>query len=253
MLLALQGINVCLVELEQHFITPMKASWEKMRQSPMLGYELGQVLILRGDARRLPLGRVDIICTSPPYEGSVDSQHDGIDWTKQADGRKKQEPHGVGGKPFAYTRPDLVITSPPYEEILSANHKSALGDVKAQGSSYETFQQPHNDQNIGNLRGQNYWTEISKVYIECHRCLKPGGLMVLVVKGFTRNGQYVDLPAQTQECCEGVGFHFVEQWERQLWGLSFWRTLQLKKGSFDERLRFEHVLAFQREHIPNEE
>lgn len=35
---ALMGRNVICVELEPHFIAPMKASWEKMRQHPMLGH-----------------------------------------------------------------------------------------------------------------------------------------------------------------------------------------------------------------------
>ena len=37
----------------------------------MLGYELGQVVILRGDARQLPLSSADAVITSPPYEGSL--------------------------------------------------------------------------------------------------------------------------------------------------------------------------------------
>jgi len=66
LLAALSGRNVVCVEMESHFITPMRASWAKMRQQAMLGHTLGQVLILQGDARCLPLGRADVVVTSPP-------------------------------------------------------------------------------------------------------------------------------------------------------------------------------------------
>ena len=48
---------------------------------------------------------VDCVLSSPPYEGTAVEGPSGIDWSKQADGRKKQEPHGVGAHPWGYTRP----------------------------------------------------------------------------------------------------------------------------------------------------
>ena len=99
--------------------------------------------------------------------------------------------------------------------------------------------------NIGNLRGPAYWEAMRQVYAECHRVLAPGGLMVLVVKGFTRDKAYVDLPQQTVECCETLGFQLFDRWQRELWNLSFWRILQRRRDpdAFDNRLRFEQVLA----------
>lgn len=67
MVAALMGRNVICVELEQHFVDPMRESWAKMSQMPMLGHSLGNVLILRGDARFLPLGQG---YTRPPSAGS---------------------------------------------------------------------------------------------------------------------------------------------------------------------------------------
>jgi len=84
---------------------------------------------------------------------------------------------------------------------------------------------------------------MAQVYRECHRVLKPGGVMVLVLKGYTRHGQYVDLPQQTADLIETLGFRVFETWHRELWTLSFWRILQLKKGAFDQRLRYETVIA----------
>jgi len=72
--------------------------------------------------------------------------------------------------------------------------------------------------------------------------------MVLVLKGFTRDGKYIDLPEQTRELVEGLGFTLKEKWARELWALSFWRILQAKRdGGLDDRLKSEWVYVFQKE------
>ena len=69
------------------------------------------------------------------------------------------------------------------------------------------------------------------------------------LKGFTRDKEYIDLPLQTRQCCETLGFRFKEQWQRELWSLSFWRILQRRRNpaAFDDRLRFEQVLVMEKE------
>ena len=72
--------------------------------------------------------------------------------------------------------------------------------------------------------------------------------MALVLKGFTRDGVYQDLPTQTLELCQSLGFEPVDRWRRELWSLSFWRILQKRRSpdTFDDRLNFEEVLAFRK-------
>ena len=53
LLAVLMGRNVVTVELEQWMVDIMMKSWEKMRMHPMLGCEMGNVIILQGDARSL--------------------------------------------------------------------------------------------------------------------------------------------------------------------------------------------------------
>ena len=369
MLGALMGRNIICVELEQHFIEPMRASWAKLRQSPMLGHTLGQVVILRGDARALPLGRADdntpicpnkcgpwfwddkrkcrvcpicgcvgldkslgrvdaavfsppwerslntgdpsgleaithnpdgsnrmaasmahgytrpsAIVTSPPYEGSLQGEEPSgalfeterrVNSPASGNRRSLRKPLGHG-----YTRPvDAVVTSPPYEGFTKnlndiENWDKEKGDrIKQMQALSVSMPKPysHDQTNIGNLRGPAYWEAMRLTYQECHRILAPGGLMVLVVKGFTRDGVYQDLPAQTRTLCETLGFSFVEEWQRELWSLSFWRILQgsekkaikmglqmglteeditevirtyrVSNGKLDDRLRFESVLV----------
>lgn len=198
MVAAMSGRNVICNELEQHFIDPMVASREKLlAHGPMLGYSLGQVVVVRGDARYLPLaGWADGIVTSPPFESVLQGKGD--------------------IEKYAGERP----------------HR------KGQGYS-------DNATNIGNLRNAAYWDAMRRVYAEYYRVLRPAGVMALVVKGFTRDGKYIDLPAQTAELIESLGFKVFDQWARELWALSFWRVLQKRKSpeTFDDRLRYEFVIA----------
>ena len=145
MLGTLMGRNVICVELEQHFITPLRASWAKMRQSPMLGHTLGQVVILRGDARALPLGKADAVVTSPPYEGVADS-------TKNTN--TNDAARGYPTKPMAYTRPavvDAVITSPPYEGNLQSTDRDFLDRLDKEGA----YPQSRSDTSLNN-RSSSY-------------------------------------------------------------------------------------------------
>ena len=336
LILALQGINVIAVELEPHFVAPMLASWEKMKQHPMLGYALGEALILRGDARCLALNSADHAIFSPPYEHAVHETT--ADPSKVVEPRGRQGPNSqlnrAARHESGYTRPvDAIITSPPYEEhhqggqdphpekmspqgrqaghtaqrysvdaivtsppyegaetrdrypvqegsisdvmtrsyLLSKHTRpvdaivtspsygdtnvgrsESLGEApfggpnsQARGATYA----PSRTENVGNLRGQAYWDSMAGIYSECHRVLRPGGLLVLVLKGFTREGQYVDLPQQTADLVESLGFVKFDEWRRELWALSFWRILQRRRSpeTFDDRLNYETVLAFRKE------
>lgn len=304
LLAALMGRNVCIVEMEEHFLTPMRESWAKMRQQVMLGATLGQVVILRGDARCLPLGRADCVVTSPPWEQTL--SQGGDLWKYARDGGTYGDLHRAKSNAAAwssYTRPAAVITSPPYEDSHIAQSSDGEANRRFRDGNYQgdalkgmglskgytrpvdavVTSPPYADSdvaqlpgsrggqlwveggraahvqinlrygatqagdNIGNLRGEKYWEAMRLIYAECHRVLQPGGVMVLVVKGYTRDGQYVDLPQQTVDCCEALGFNFVERWERQLWALSFWRILQQRRdpAAFDNQLRFEAVLVLE--------
>ena len=67
LLAAQYGHTVIANELESHFCVPMMKAWAKIQQhGPALGCTLGQVLIIRGDARMLPMRPADNIITRPP-------------------------------------------------------------------------------------------------------------------------------------------------------------------------------------------
>jgi len=255
---ALMGRNVICVELEAHFVDPMRRSWEKMRQHPMLGYSLGNVLIVQADARALPLpdASVGVALTSPPYEGAIAEGKDGIDWsiTRRENGKlrdRTNEPSlNTSVRYRGYTRKvDLIATSPPFEHSLGADNPN-VDNYKSGGAFGDTAYTRKVDlgDNIGNLRSDAYWSAMKLVYQECFRVLRPGGILALVLKGFTRAGEYVNLPQQTEDLLLDAGWIKHDEWKRQLWSLSFWRILQKRRSpeTWDERLGYESVLAFKK-------
>ena len=292
LLAALMGRNVVCVEMEPHFVDPMRRSWEKMRTMPMLGYTMGQAVILRGDARNLPLlsadcvitsppfgealsgggiaikgygdndpGMVqrvyskramsaDCVITSPPYQGAWGADDSTYEATQERE-RRHRERHPEYPRPpipGAYTRPvDAIVTSPSYEKQDAAAHKGQL-DGMVLGPAVRSNGGHDATGNVGNLRGDAYWQSMAQIYRECWRVLKPGGIMALVLKGFTRDGKYVDLPSQTEAMLLEAGWVKHDHWKRELYSLSFWRILQRRKdpAAFDNRLWFEEVLAFRK-------
>jgi len=280
MLAALMGRNVVCVELEAWMVEILHHSWAKMRQHPMMGFELGQVEIHQGDARDLSwLPQVSCILTSPPYEGALVEGTDGIDWTKkERDGDVSKQPHLPKTSRYrGYTRPSLVLSSPPYEGT-NVDRAESLGEAPFGGPNSQArghgYTRPGSlSENIGNLRSTAYWIAMHAVYAECYRILRPGGILCLAVKGFTRDHQYVDLPQQTSDLCESLGFMPHDHWRRELASLSFWRILQatdkveevvaqradlfglvedvkrikrVDNGKLDARLRYEEVLALRK-------
>jgi DNA modification methylase len=229
----------------------VEGSWEKMRRSPMSGYEMGTVTILQGDARDLGELLADAVITSPPFQDNLPNHtagHHKTDFGKIKGIRRSRE---------GYTRPDAIVTSPPYEAANQSANRTSVQPLEtttgtSRGRGFTStgmvggfvFQ----GDNIGNLRNSAYWEAMHSVYAECYRILKPGGILALVVKGFTRDGKYVDLPSQTSEMCESLGFTPHDHWARELWSLSFWRILQQRRDpqAFDDRLKFEEIIAFKK-------
>ncbi len=379
---ALMGRDVVCVELEPHFVDPMRRSWAKMRTMPMMGYTMGKATIIQGDARCLPLlsadaiitsppyegmeqhdsrsqdpeaiakraelfgkasgqnfntpGRlrtiarayggytrttpcpclstdvtipicdvcfdlvemargdakvyhtskcelchglsaipttrpVDAIVSSPPYEGSVDSGNSVRTWTEEAKRKWWANYRSQGGGmtfgafiayqeslAYRYTRPvDTIVSSPPFADSPlaqscngEANRRFRDGEFSGSLTKGMGLKVGYSSQgsNIGNLRSFAYWDAMKLVYAECWRVLKPGGILALVLKGFTRDGKYVDLPGQTEAMLLEAGWQKHDHWRRELWSLSFWRILQKRRdpAAFDERLNFEEVLAFRK-------
>jgi DNA modification methylase len=286
---ALLSRNVIYNEMESHFVEVAAASWEKMQTiGPMLGHKLGIATLLNGDARSLDIGKTAVANTKTLYEEGLGhakedkhperASHNTRQLSMSRHGGDAPQVGAVNASPpyeethrggptssekYAqsserglphrrYDEVDAIITSPPYEEALSgggiAKH-GKWGNPMLSERVYSKAVMRASEPNIGNLKKQAYWDAMKAVYLECWRVLKPGGTMVLVLKDFTRDRQIVPLCDLTTEFVGGLGFSIKDRWARELYALSFWRTLMVAKGIPVPRT--EEVLVFTRSEAPD--
>ncbi len=174
-----------------------------------------------GNLGNLKSGDVDCVISSPPYEGSIQTDGDGIDWSKIKEGGTNK---------------------------TLARAAVGTGYGKTQGQLAEE-------------QGDTFWQAAKTIVEQCHQILKPGGHAIWVVKSFVRKKKIVDFPGDWQRLCESVGFKTVcihhamlvkETSQETLFGdtevkrkerKSFFRRLAESKGS--PRIDFEVVLCMQ--------
>jgi len=124
-----------------------------------------------GQLARLPEGAVSAVVSSPPFE---DSDQRGADRSSRGDYFQR-----ASGKPFG------------------------------QGASMTGY--PDSPGQLGQERGDTFWTAARDIVAETHAILKPGGYAVWIVKSFVRNKRIVDFPGDWQRLCEACGFETVKE------------------------------------------
>lgn len=216
------GRNVVAVELEQKFVDMQKANWEKIKSlGSMLGYRMGEAVILQGDARNLmdfSFGflhrhKADCAIFSPPYEATIV-------------GKDKDK----------------------YKQMERKSGKDKWGKYLRLGQSqfHKYTENDKDNTNIGNLKSNNYLEAMLLVYQNCFRVLKPKGLLILVTKNFIRDKKIVRLDLDTIKLCEQAGFTLIERLKRKLTQMSFWRRTYQQKYPDAPTIDFEDVLVFQK-------
>jgi DNA modification methylase len=139
---------------------------------------------------------------------------------------------------------DKIITSPPYEgsdmksPVVNRN-RQVVRKIASHELEYAVSQI-----NIGNLKSTSYLEAMLQVYQQCHRILKPEGLMILVLKNFIRNKKVIRLDLDTIKLCEQAGFELVERHYRKLSSQSFWRVIYHQKYPLVELIDKEDILVF---------
>lgn len=190
---------------------------------------------------------VDACVSSPPYADTVVAtlpagQIGPNGWRV----RRHRQAEGYGDAPGNLGNlPHAVLTSPPYEASLpnggiggeAAIHSDdGLIRCKKDYQGYETEGQ------IGAERGETYAAACLAVYRECHRVVRPGGVLVLVTGNYVREGAVVDLAADTIRLCVAAGWTPVERWRHEKANVSFWRRLHAQQGR--PVVTHEDVLVF---------
>ncbi|MEM1532431.1 MAG: DNA methyltransferase [Nitrososphaerota archaeon] len=171
---------------------------------------------------RLPLGNVDAIITSPPYKGSLE-------------GTSRHTRGGIASRDPALARTGTYAIVDGDGQLSPEN----IGNLKSSDEEYEALAR-----GLMTKDGRpTYLSEMLKVYRECWKVLKPGGLAIVVVKPFVRNKKVVDLPYHTYLLLSRCGFSLEKLYKLRLKRRSFWRTLYYRKHPDVPEVNHEWVLV----------
>jgi hypothetical protein len=160
---------------------------------------------------------------------------------------------------------DCAVSSPPFEGVVATQDPNFL-TTGEQGkripSKSNLASYGESAENLGNNRGETFWSASRLIIEQLHQVIVPGGHAVFVVKAFVRDKKIVDFPGQWAQLCEAVGFRllhhhraslvehsgtqggFHEDKEIRVERKSFFRRLAEAKGS--PRIDHESVLCFER-------
>ncbi len=125
-----------------------------------------------GNLGNLKPGDVDMICSSPPFEDTVNREGE---WNNSIDPQKNSYPQNRSKK---------------YVE----SRQGLYGETEGQ---------------LGADKGDTFWQAAAEIVQQCHQILKPGGHAIWVVKSFVRKGKIVDFPGDWRRLCESVGLKTV--------------------------------------------
>lgn len=177
---------------------------------------------------RMEEGEFDVAVSSPPYEASMSHAEHGIDWSKRNDPGHSMTPRRIAYKDHTHS-------------------SLCYGD---------------GGDNLGNQRGETFWSAARAVVEEVYRLLAPGGVAIWVVKDFVRDRKRVRFSQQWARLCVAVGFEWLH--EHRAWVVedngtqlgffedrrlvkerkSFFRRLAERKGS--PRIDWESVLCLRK-------
>lgn len=149
---------------------------------------------------------------------------------------------------------DAVIMSPPFmqENKGGGIHKDIQDGIKRKGQTKHDTELSTSEDNIDNMKGKNYLTEMFRVYKSCFDILKPQGCMVLVLKNFIRKGKEIRLDLDTIKLCELAGFkhiagsdpNYPARHRRFISNPSFWVQNYRKKNKNAVIIDYEDILVF---------
>jgi hypothetical protein len=126
-----------------------------------------------GNLGNLKPGDINLIVSSPPYEGSM----------------------ACGNKQDGYAEARLAHVE---------NRRPSPGDQLSTIGRYS-----NGADDLGNKTGPTFWAAAKEIVQQCHQILKQGGHAVWVVKDFVRKGERVDFTGDWRRLCESIGFETV--------------------------------------------
>lgn len=143
--------------------------------------------------------------------------------------------------PLPTASADCALTSPPYERQITQGGETGAWRAKY-GYQQANAGYSRARDNIGNAGAADYATAVRTAYAECFRVVRPGGLLVLVVGDYVRDGQVIALGEASVALAGAVGWTPLERWRHAKGQLSFWRLLHARHGQ--PVIAHEHILVF---------
>jgi DNA modification methylase len=199
------------VELELEFVRWADLASLKIAQEGTLD-ETGFIINIHGDARQTShyLERVDFVLTSPPY----------LDQNR-------------------YSKIDKRVKQLAESKTTGVGKQVAEGKYRIHYSSSK--------KNIGNFNSKKYFKAMFKVYEECFKVLKKGGLAAIVVRPLTRNKSVLDLPYQTWLILQKVGFRLVDLYTMEI-PRSLWTNMYEKHYPLVAKIRKDYIIVVRKPH-----
>lgn len=195
-----------------------------------------------GKLGSLPVGDVDAVVSSPPWQQGAEGGVRADKWSDPAAFLAAGRGHGASdaarlrqmerdnaktygssagqlGVMPAGSLADAVVSSPPFRQQQTGGGIAAAmngGDYAlttgkpGQNCGYQ--KQSDSDANLaGEKSDDTFWSAARIICEQAYQILRPGGVAVWVVKAFCRNGAIVDFPGDWRRLCEACGFEFVEE------------------------------------------
>ena len=185
----------------------------------------------------LSLGDIDVIITSPPYESVLE-------------GTSRHTRGGIASRDpaLAQTRTySTVLSVKQGVPVMYSLNPDNIGNLKNRDEDYEMLEREKRLETLYKrlLRDgkPTYLSEMLKVYNEMYKVLKPDGYVIIIIKGFIRNKQVIDLPYYTWLMMEKVGFKLEKLYKLRLETKSFWRILYYRKNPDVPRINHEYVIV----------
>jgi DNA modification methylase len=232
----------------------------------------GHVRATLGDSRRLTVPD-DLLAggiTSPPYESTLpvvngpppDSFGDAISSSKREYYDYGTTPGQIGIlKRSGVVQLDGGITSPPYGDLAKRDRtkeayqekaKEKFGTKYGHGSASRHVDGygDHSPGQIGDLPTrapadqETYESAMQQVYAEMLRVIRPGGVLVLVTGNYLRDGEVIDIAADTIAIAQSVGWTPLERWQHAKSKISLWRYIHHKQRPDTPVITGEDVLVF---------
>jgi len=228
---ALNRRHAILIDVEPKCVEIMEKARRNL-ESQTLDGKCSRMLVLQGDARNLTniwldlhLPPVDAVITSPPYS-SVDLS---------------------GGDPAKRAR-RLALAGHDVRDFLGGRARNAVLSHYAT-SPANLARLPYGrmlNDGVADAKRPTYLSEMLKVYRQLHWVLKSGGVAIVVVKPFYRDGRVVDLPHHTHILMTSCGFVLQELYKFRLPSRSLWRIINERKRPEMPRIRHEYILVMRK-------